>query len=187
VAQIEVLKQMGSLSDLFDKMPVFQTQEGLRPDERELKKIVAVHDSMTKEERRRPNLVRDPSRLERVGKGCGQDRKKVLEVLGKFDTMRRMMIQIGDEPSLLAKIPGFDQVAQVRKLRGLDLADLFGDAFEPEPELEPEPSSASPADGARSREYFSNLAPPPKPKSKDKGREKRKKQLQKKARKKNRR
>ena len=191
VEQIGLLKQMGSLSDLFDKMPIFQegVPGGLRPDERELGKIVAVHDSMTPEERRRPNLVRRPSRLARVGRGCGRGEKQVLEVLGKFDTMRRMMIQLGDQPSLLSKLPGFDQVAQVRKLRGLDLADLFGDAFEPEPAPEaPEP--APEATGGRGRprsEYFAHMQAPPPPKAKDKGREKRKKQLQKKARKKNRR
>ncbi len=183
VEQIGILKKMGSLSDLFDKMPVFQ--EGVRPDERELGKIVAVHDSMTREERRRPNLVRDPRRLARVGRGCGRGEKQVLEVLGKFDAMRRMMIQLGDQPSLLTRIPGFDQVAQVRKLRGLDLAELFGDAFEPEPaapEPAPEPSSSS----AR-REYFSHMATPPKSRAKDKSKDKKKKLLQKQARKKNRR
>lgn len=190
VEQIGVLKQMGSLSDLFDKMPVFQegVAGGFTPDERELSKIVAVHDSMTPQERRRPNLVRIPSRLERVGRGCGRGSRQVLEVLGKFDTMRRMMIQLGDQPSLLAKLPGFDQVAQVRKLRGLDLADIFGDAFEPEPEeAHEEEETLKQAPGGKSKEYFSHLSAPPKAKQKDKGREKRKKQLQKKARKKNRR
>ncbi|MEO1229626.1 MAG: signal recognition particle receptor subunit alpha [Myxococcota bacterium] len=189
VEQIGILKQMGSLSDLFDKMPIFQEgmPEGFRPDERELAKIVAVHDSMTPAERRRPNLVRDPSRMARVGRGCGRGESQVREVLGKFDTMRRMMIQLGDQPSLLTKIPGFDQVAQVRKLRGLDLADLFGDAFEPEP-AEPEVSlEPKPRAPKQEGDYFAHLAPPPKAKNKDKGREKRKKQLQKKARKKNRR
>ena len=113
----------------------------------------------------------------------------MIEVLGKFDTMRRMMIQLGDQPSLLANLPGFDQVAQVRKLRGLDMAELFGDAFEPEP-ADPEPEEEPTAGPrGRKREYFSNMAPPPpaKSKAKDKGKEKKKKQAQKKARKKGRR
>jgi signal recognition particle subunit SRP54 len=175
VEQLRLLEKMGSLEDLFAKLPVFQ--EGLRPDQRELAKILAVHDSMTPQERRRPALARQASRLRRLGRGTGRGEQTVLQVLNKFDSMRRMMMALGDQPSLLSKIPGFDQVAQVRKLRGLDLESLFGDAFaeaaraerEGEPEPEP-PPPANPTAPAK-REYFANWAKPTggaKPKKKDK-------------------
>ena len=190
VEQIGVLQKMGSLKDLFDRMPMFQEgmPEGFRPDEREFGKIIAVHDSMTPLERRRPALVRDPSRLARVSRGCGRPDNQVLEVLGKFDTMRRMMIALGDEPSLLSKIPGFNQVAQVRKLRGLDMAELFGDAFQlPEASEEEDiPLTPKPATSGR-REYFSDMARPPPPKKGNKSKQKNKQKQARKARKKNRR
>ena len=65
VEQIGVLQKMGSLKDLFERMPMFQEgmPDGFRPDEREFTKIIAVHDSMTPLERRRPALIRDASRL----------------------------------------------------------------------------------------------------------------------------
>ena len=87
VEQIGILKKMGSLQDLFERMPMFQDgmPEGFRPDEREFGKIIAVHDSMTPLERRRPALLRDPSRLARVSRGCGRPDQQVLEVLGKFE------------------------------------------------------------------------------------------------------
>ncbi|MCB9646164.1 MAG: signal recognition particle protein [Deltaproteobacteria bacterium] len=192
VEQIGVLRKMGSLKDLFDKMPMFQDgmPEGFRPDEREFTKIIAVHDSMTPLERRRPALLRDPGRLARVAKGTGRPEGQVLEVLTKFDTMRRMMIALGDQPSLLSKLPGFDQLAKVRQLRGLDLAELFGDAFQlpTEPEIEDIPLDEIPDTPKARREYFGNIAKVaggPKPPDKDKA--KRKKQAAKKARKKNRR
>ena len=190
VEQIEMLKQMGSLSDLLDRMPIFQdgVAGGLQPDERELTKIIAVHNSMTPQERRRPNLLRQQSRLTRVGRGCGRGEQQVREVLNKFDTMRRMMIQLGDQPSMLAQLPGFDQVAQVRKLRGLDLGELFGEEIETETAAVQHGNHTQHAPSAEEgRNYFDHLAPPPKTKSKDKKNDKRKKQLQKKARKKNRR
>lgn len=192
VEQIGVLRKMGSLQDLFEKMPMFQEgmPEGFRPDERELLKIVSVHDSMTPLERRRPALVRDPGRLARVAKGTGRTEGQVLEVLNKFDTMRRMMIALGDQPSLLTKLPGFDQLAKVRKLRGLDLAELFGDAFElpPEPEIEDIPLDEIPDSPRQRREYFANMGKPPPPKKKpDRSKLKKKKQAAKRARKKNRR
>lgn len=192
VEQIGVLRKMGSLQDLFDKMPVLQEglPDGFRPDEREFTKIISVHDSMTPVERRRPALVREPGRLARVSRGSGRPEAQVMEVLGKYDTMRRMMIALGDQPSLLAKIPGFDQLAKVRKLRGLDLTELFGDAFDmvPEPGDEDDDILLSDIpDPTESRDYFSHIAKPPPPKREDKAKSKRKKQAQKKARRRNRR
>ncbi|MEM1025573.1 MAG: signal recognition particle receptor subunit alpha [Myxococcota bacterium] len=193
VEQIRLLESMGSLEDLFAKMPVFQ--EGVQPDARELHKIVAVHDSMTPEERRRPALARVPSRLSRLARGTGRKKEVIGQVLDRFDTMRRMMIALGDKPSLLSKIPGFDQVAQVRKLRGQDLQSLFGEAFaeaddtpEPEPKPAPEPKPSDPVTPRR-REYFANLNDGSKKKKKpssSKGKTKDKRRMERKARKKNR-
>ena len=102
-----------------------------------------------------------------------------------------MMIALGDQPSLLSKLPGFDQLAKVRQLRGLDLAELFGDAFElpKEPEIEDIPLDQIPDTPQQRREYFGGMtkAVPAGPKPADKDKAKRKKQAAKKARKKNRR
>lgn len=194
VEQIGVLRKMGSLKDLFEKMPMFQEglPPGMRPDEREFTKIIAVHDSMTPLERRRPALARDPRRLVRLAKGIGRTEAQVLEVLNKYDTMRRMMIALGDDPSLLERIPGLGQVAQVRKLRGLDLAELFGDAFAPALEAadedEEEDDDAAPSQ-PKKKEYFANLQKPggPGPKKTDRDKQKKKQKMAAKARKKNRR
>jgi signal recognition particle subunit SRP54 len=188
VEQIGILKKMGSLEQLFERMPMFQDgfPEGFRPDEREFGKIIAVHDSMTTLERRRPALARESTRLHRISKGCGRAEKQVLEVLAKFDTMRRMMIALGDQPSLLTKLPGFNQLAQVRKLRGLDLAELFGDAFQLPPEEtdeEEEPEIQQPSKPGK-REYFSHMKKPPPPKKVDRDKEKKKRKMAKKGKKK---
>jgi len=187
VEQIRTLQKMGSFEELFEKMPMFQ--QGLQPDARELQKIVAVHDSMTPAERRRPALAREPSRLRRLGRGTGRGEPVVLEVLQKFDTMRRMMIALGDQPSLLAKIPGLDQVAQVRKLRGLDLEQIFGDAFaERDAPAESAPEPPPPPAAPRKREYFAHWEKPKGTGKKgDRSKLKRKQKQAQKSRKKNRR
>ncbi|MCB9654976.1 MAG: signal recognition particle protein [Deltaproteobacteria bacterium] len=197
VEQIGIIRKMGSLKELFDKMPMFQEgmPEGFRPDEREFTKIIAVHDSMTPLERRRPALIRDEKRLLRVASGSGRSREQVLDVLSKFDTMRRMMISLGDQPSLITKLPGFNQLAQVRKLRGLDLADLFGDAFELPQEPDEEDEGFESDDDLRSntqperREYFQNLSKPKGAQNVDRQKDKnrKKKKLANQARKRNRR
>jgi signal recognition particle subunit SRP54 len=194
VEQIKVLRKMGSLEDLFAKMPMFQEgmPDNFRPDEREFLKITSVYDSMTPHERRRPASLREGNRIARVAKGSGRPAQHVIDVLSKFDTMRRMMIALGDQPSLLSKLPGFEQVAQVRKLRGLDLAELFGDAFDVPKEEEAEEEDdeldeAAPKDEKARREYFANLKKAPPAKKLDKSKEKKKKKAAAKARKKNRR
>ena len=40
--------------------------------------------------------------------------------------MQGMMQQLGNAPGLLAQLPGFKQIAQMQKLRGMNPADLFG-------------------------------------------------------------
>ena len=191
VEQIGILRKMGSLEDLLEKMPMFQggMPEGFRPDEREFLKIEAVYHSMTPLERRRPAVMREGNRIARVSGGCGRSPEAVKDVLSRYDTMRRMMIALGDQPSLLTKIPGFDQLAQVRKARNLDLADLFGDLFEPEEsEPEPEPEPEVPATPQK-REYFAHWAKPKSGGAERKTKSKRKQQdkAKRKARKKNRR
>ncbi|MFL5364021.1 MAG: signal recognition particle protein, partial [Myxococcales bacterium] len=54
--QISVIKKMGSMKDLFEKMPFFggELPEGVNMDDRELIKIEAMISSMTAEERRKP-------------------------------------------------------------------------------------------------------------------------------------
>jgi signal recognition particle subunit SRP54 len=193
VEQIKILRKMGSLEELFAKMPIFQEgmPDGFRPDEREFLKITSVYDSMTPHERRRPATLKEGNRIARVAKGSGRPAQHVVDVLNKFDTMRRMMIALGDQPSLLAKLPGFEQVAQVRKLRGLDLAELFGDAFElPAEEEEDEEEDLDeelPSGERPKKEYFANMKKAPPAKKLDKDKEKKKKKAAAKARKKNRR
>jgi signal recognition particle subunit SRP54 len=163
VEQIEMLRKMGSLNDLMAKMPMLQND--MRPDERELMKIVAVHDSMTPKERRRPALLSDKRRKLRVARGCGRDEAQVGQVLEKYDTMRRMMITLGERPSMLASLPGFQNLAKVRKLRGLDLSDLFGEefaeAFEEEETSVEEPTSNKAVSTAKtSNPYFADISAP---------------------------
>src|SRR6478609_2441821 len=56
--QIRVIQKMGSLRDLFEKMPFFSggLPEGINLDDKELVKIEAMISSMTVQERKRPEL-----------------------------------------------------------------------------------------------------------------------------------
>jgi signal recognition particle subunit SRP54 len=148
--QIRVIQKMGSLKDIFEKMPFFggALPEGVNLDDRELKKIEAMISSMTAEERRRPERFvvtsweevasqagkkakrktadYDPRRVRRVATGSGRKESEVKELLAKFAQMRQMMVQLGASTGLLGKIPGFKQFAQMKKLASMDIGSVFG-------------------------------------------------------------
>lgn len=118
--QIRTIQKMGSLTDIFDKMPFFPDglPDGVKLDDRELVKIEAMINSMTKLERSRPDVFdREPTRIDRVAGGAGRKTEEVKELLQKFTWMRDLMGNIGQQAGLLGKIPGMKQLAMARKMR----------------------------------------------------------------------
>ncbi len=117
--QIRMLQQMGPLQDLFEKLPFFadSVPDGFQVDENELKRAEAIVSSMTKQERRDPELFqKNRGRIGRVAKGSGRTDKEVVDLLNRFMFMRQMMGDIGQQAGLLSKIPGMKQMAMARRL-----------------------------------------------------------------------
>ena len=126
VEQIRMVRKMGPLKDLLEKFPIFgEMTEQLNPDEKELAKIEAIYYSMTEQERLKPELIND-SRVSRIAKGSGRKVEEVRELLGKFKMMQQVMGSIGQNPGLLGRIPGFKQLGQLSKMKGMDLGGIFG-------------------------------------------------------------
>jgi signal recognition particle subunit SRP54 len=96
--QIQMVKKMGSLRSIFEKLPGMGEVLGQVPpealDDRELVKIEAVIQSMTKEERRDPDLL-DTSRLRRISKGSGRPFDEVQALYERFLQTRQMMVALG--------------------------------------------------------------------------------------------
>jgi signal recognition particle subunit SRP54 len=59
-----------------------------------------------------------------VAQGSGHKEQEVADLLNRFGMMRQMMMQIGMSTGLLGKIPGFKQLAQAKKMMGLDMNQL---------------------------------------------------------------
>jgi signal recognition particle subunit SRP54 len=126
VEQIRMVRRMGPLKDLLEKFPLFgEMTEQLNPDEKELTKIESMYDSMTEQERLRPNLITD-SRVKRIAKGSGRKTEEVRELLQKFGMMQQVMGTIGQNPGLLGRIPGFRQMGQLAQMKNMDLSSMFG-------------------------------------------------------------
>ncbi|MHB1845959.1 MAG: signal recognition particle protein [Deltaproteobacteria bacterium] len=127
VEQIKLVKKMGPLSEVMEKFPLFgDLPEGFAFDDKALDRIEAMVSSMTAAERQDPDLL-TPARIQRVARGSGRKPEEVSGLLAQYRSMRQVMRQIGSAPGLLARLPGFRQIAQLRKLQGKGLGDLFGD------------------------------------------------------------
>ena len=148
--QISMIQKMGSLKDIFEKLPFFSggLPEGVSLDDSELVKIQAMINSMTKQERTNPTVFvttsweeitansgkkskrrradYEPSRVKRIANGSGRKESEVKELLHKFATMRQMMVQLGASTGLMGKIPGLKQFSQMKRLAGMDLGALMG-------------------------------------------------------------
>ncbi|WNG18910.1 signal recognition particle protein [Cystobacter fuscus] len=126
VGQIRMVRKMGPLKDLLEKFPLFgEMTEQLNPDETELTKIESMYDSMTEQERLRPQIIND-SRVKRIAKGSGRKTEEVRELLQKFGMMQQVMGTIGQNPGLLGRIPGFKQMGQLAQMKNMDLSSMFG-------------------------------------------------------------
>ena len=93
--QLAQVRQMGGLGALLEKLPAQLAGRGPMPaqlDERQLKRQVAIIDSMTPRERRRPNLI-DGSRKRRIAAGAGVQVQDVNRLLKQFLQMQKAMKQ----------------------------------------------------------------------------------------------
>ncbi|RZI79155.1 MAG: signal recognition particle protein, partial [Rubrivivax sp.] len=94
LAQISQMKKMGGLSGLMDKLPTELTSKAGNPDmdkaERDMRRMEGMINSMTKLERRKPDLIK-ASRKRRIAAGAGVQVQDVNRMLNQFDQMRLMM------------------------------------------------------------------------------------------------
>lgn len=92
------LKRMGPMRQIMEMLPGFnklastpEMEEALESDQ--LKYIEAIILSMTKEERRNPDII-NGSRRKRIARGSGTGIEEVNQLLKQFGEMRTMMRQI---------------------------------------------------------------------------------------------
>lgn len=90
LAQLGQLKKLGSLSSVAKLMPGLSTFKVGDREENKFKRTEAVIQSMTLQERRRPQLINGSRRM-RIARGSGVEVKDVNQVLKEFQMMRKMM------------------------------------------------------------------------------------------------
>ncbi len=91
--QIKQLKKMGSLQEIVAMIPGFGKLSPSEVDDKEIVRIEAIINSMTREERLNPDII-DGSRRRRIAMGSGTKVQDVNRLLKEFDQARKMLKQI---------------------------------------------------------------------------------------------
>jgi len=85
------MSKLGSISSLLSMIPGMPkiTDEQKEKAEKEMKNFEVIINSMTKEERRNPEILKN-SRKVRIAKGCGKTNYDINRVLKKYEQMKEM-------------------------------------------------------------------------------------------------
>jgi signal recognition particle subunit SRP54 len=94
-SQLEQVRRMGGLGALVDKLPAQMARAGMASEQgdKELRRQMAMIDSMTPRERRTADAI-DGSRRRRIASGAGVQVQDVNRLLKQFQEMQRMMKQM---------------------------------------------------------------------------------------------
>ena len=92
--QMQQIKKMGPLKNIIEMLPGVPKQlKNADIDDKELLKIEAIIQSMTKQERLDPSII-NGSRKIRIAKGSGTQVSQVNKLLKQFEETRKMMKQM---------------------------------------------------------------------------------------------
>jgi len=94
-AQIQQMRKMGGLSALMDKLPgAAGAALPAGADEKAVNRVEGIINSMTPQERRKPELIK-ASRKRRIATGAGVQVQEVNKLLNQFEQARKMMKMMG--------------------------------------------------------------------------------------------
>lgn len=108
MAQINQIRNMGPLEDLLAMIPGVNNKmlKNINVDDRAFVKIEALINSMTKQEREKPEII-GKSRKERITKGSGVDVKELNKLLKQFKELKKMMKQVSNMQGQAKRTRGF--------------------------------------------------------------------------------
>jgi signal recognition particle subunit SRP54 len=95
--QLQYVKEMGPISHIMEMIPGFNSGKlkGLNVDDKELVKIEAIINSMTKQERMDPSII-NGSRRKRIARGSGTKVQDVNRLLKQFFQTKKIIKQFGE-------------------------------------------------------------------------------------------
>jgi len=114
LSQMQAVKKMGPLGGLMKMMPGMNNLEVGDKEEKKLKHTEALIQSMTRQERRNPNIL-NGSRRTRIARGAGLPVKDLNALIKQFQQMKKMM-------RMMQGSKGRKMMKQMRK-QGMEMPD----------------------------------------------------------------
>ena len=122
--QMLQIRKMGSLKELAAMLPGAGKLKDADLDENRVKQNIAILQSMTAKERRRPEIIHG-ERRKRIAKGSGTKVEQVNQLLRQHEEMRKMMKKMaqggkapGLQPSWRHAVPGHAPLTKEPTVRG---------------------------------------------------------------------
>ena len=131
--QLQQVKKMGSMSSIMGMIPGMpKAAKGAEIDDDMLKVTEAIIRSMTKEERRQPEII-NGSRRTRIAKGSGTTVPDINKLVKQFTEMQKMMKRMGGMAALSGgkankkgKPGKVKPIKMAKAMREMGLSDLAG-------------------------------------------------------------
>ena len=95
--QLKTIRKMGPLEQILGMLPGMGNIKALaenKPDEKQMTRIEAIINSMTRDERRKQHII-NGSRRKRIAKGSGTSVEEVNRLLKQFVQMQKMLKSLG--------------------------------------------------------------------------------------------
>ena len=121
LGQIQQMKQMGGLSSLMDKLPAAMAAKAGQVDmnraEKDIRRKEGIIHSMTKLERRKPELIK-ATRKRRIAQGAGVQVQEVNRMLKEFEQMQDMMKKMkgGGMMKMMKRLGGMGSMKGMGKM-----------------------------------------------------------------------
>jgi signal recognition particle subunit SRP54 len=124
--QMQQIKKMGPLQNLLGMLPgMGKALKDVDLDDREIKRVEAIIQSMTLEERRKPRIL-NGKRKKRIAAGSGRSAQEVNELLRSFGEMQKMMKSLGGAKGMKALRQMKDMPELADQLAGGQLPGMGG-------------------------------------------------------------
>ena len=115
--QLRQLDRMGGMASLMDKLPGMgelpAEVQGQLQDNKQFRRLEAIINSMTAEERRHPDIIK-ASRRRRIALGSGTNVPEVNRLLKQFEQMQKMLRKMGKGKGGLSRLLGMNPKAMLK-------------------------------------------------------------------------
>jgi signal recognition particle subunit SRP54 len=111
LAQLQQLKKLGPMENLLGMLPGMGKMPDLSLGDSQLKRVEAIVQSMTRAERRQPEIL-NASRRNRIAQGSGTSVTEVNDLLKQFNMMKRMMKDMGKLQKKMARSGALPRLAR---------------------------------------------------------------------------